>query len=987
MGITRLALLRHWLILSLALVAASAVSVHAADEHVDDAPPIPAPPPQFFPNPVRIPETMQRVAALEFSPDGKYLASAHGWYERSGSLQVWEVKTGKRVALQLFPIGVSGIGWAGNGKELAVSTWDSTVRVFAFPSLQEKTKIGIDRSVARLAVSPDGKQIVTAAEGHQDADVSGGRVVQIWDAASGELVRRCDSEADMFRLGCAAWSPQGKFVAAGGGYYRNALGLARLWFADTGKEAVRLEGHTQFIRAIRFFPDESRVATGGLDNTVRLWDTATGKMEAEFKTGWMVDGLDVSPDGKLVAGGTAAGEIILWSPDEKRKVADLVQRGPQVLSLAFARDGQRLAAGGGDGVIRLYHVAERRLEREFPAAGDDDRPGHIDALKLVGDGQTAVIGYDTGILRALDLNRRANLWKQETGQGRAPSAIAVSVDQKLLLVGYEEGTVRLHTARDGVVLRELKKMPGRVTTVAFSADDSWLGSGDLGGRVWLYSEQGKVPQGRRQDHRGAVLAIGFAEKSSLVTSIGNDASAIVRKTLADEIVAQAAVNPTPISSARVSGDGTTAVVVGQQVTVWDAVRLMQRSNVRVPVNTQTAPVVSFDGSLVVAGHALGTSMFDGRQEGVVVPPLAISSRETGILALSMDKRTLLQGTTGGVLLAWRAAPQQVADLGRIRRVGNAVALATSPDGKWLAAGGDDSQITIWNLQTGEIEETLPGGGGTIYTCQFSADGRMLATGTLGGTVKVWRVKDWLLENALLNPRRFVRSLAFSSDGRWLAIGGSDRSLVVADTSNWENVVEMPKQDLWVEGLAFSPDGTRLFSVTGSWDGKDQPVNSALTAWKLTAEKSPPGLKLESIKKVEAHTATTDNLVATPDGRHVVTGSAHGEIKVWDAKTLEVIQTIRTGEGIHRLHLLRNNPSQVLLGTHRGGVAVWNLQTGQCLATYAGHTGHVFDVSASPDGRLLISAGEDDAILFWPGPDRGPDEGLKRFLKRVAEAGR
>ena len=117
--------------------------------------------------------------------------------------------------------------------------------------------------------------------------------------------------------------------------------------------------------------------------------------------------------------------------------------------------------------------------------------------------------------------------------------------------------------------------------------------------------------------------------------------------------------------------------------------------------------------------------------------------------------------------------------------------------------------------------------------QFSANGELLATANLTGTVKVWRVKDWSLEGALLDPRRQVRCVAFSPDGRWLATGGTDRTLLITDTQTWDTVAQKPDQDHWVEGVAFSSDGTRLYSATGSWDARDQPVTSTLTAWKIT----------------------------------------------------------------------------------------------------------------------------------------------------------
>lgn len=968
---------RQFMVLVIAATALSAsaiaVSAMAADAAL---------PPQFAASPQRIPETIQRVTALQFSPDGKYLLSGHGWYERSGSFQIWEVATGKRTVLHEFPIGVSSVGWFPKGDKFAVTVWSNEVLVFDFPSLEKVAEFKIDRSVGYLAVAPDGKQIVTAAEGHSDSDESLGRVVQIWDATTGEMVRKCDSDENLFRLGCTAWSPQGKYVAAGGGYYGRQVGLGRLWFAESGQEASRLEGHSGYIREIRFFPDDLRVATSGLDGTVRIWETASGKQEARFFVGSLVDGLDVSADGTLVASGGASGEIALWSPDKKEKIADLSKSGSAVHSLSLSRDGTLLASGSADGIVRIWSVADRKLVGELPIPGSDDRPGVPQAIASLADGQVAVVGYDTGVLLATDVVSRTNSWRFDAGRGQSPTAIAVSADQKRLLVGYEDGAVRLHSATDGQVQAELKKLPVRVSSVAVAAGDGQLAAGDAQGQVWLWRQEGKAPPEARQDHGGPVVALAFGDQGNALVSIGSDGTAICRRTNSDEILAEGQVSPSAVTSAAISQDGGTAVVLGNQLTVWNALTLERRSETPIRADTRNSVAISPDGAWVVFSHALGTSLLDASQEGQLDQVRTTSTREGGLLALSSDHRTLLQATSGGALLAWHALPPQVPPLGQIGWTGNAAALATSPDGKWLVCGGDDSQATVWDLATGEIVETLPGNFGTMYAIAFSANSELLATTNLSGTVKVWRVKDWSLEGAILDTKRQIRCVAFSPDGRWLATGGHDRKLLITDTQSWDTAVEKPEQDHWVESVAFSPDSSRLYSVTGSWDPNDQPVTSTLTAWKLT-----PGngsLELTPLKKVTAHSGTTDCVVITPDGRRLVTGGADATLKVWDSQTLELVHTIKLSAGAHRMHILRSDPAQIMVGDHVGGLSVWNLQTGICLATYVGHTSHVFDVSATRDGRLLMSAGEDDRLLLWPGPDRGPDKSLQKFLKNAAD---
>ena len=97
--------------------------------------------------------------------------------------------------------------------------------------------------------------------------------------------------------------------------------------------------------------------------------------------------------------------------------------------------------------------------------------------------------------------------------------------------------------------------------------------------------------------------------------------------------------------------------------------------------------------------------------------------------------------------------------------------------------------------------------------------------------------------------------------------------------------------------------------------------------------------------------------------------------------MALLATIVAPAPLHRLHLF-GDPALVAAGDADGNVLVWDLTTTDLVARYAGHEGHVYDVTATPDGRLLISAGEDDSLLFWPGPRQGPDEELLRFVRTV-----
>jgi nucleoside phosphorylase/uncharacterized protein YjbI with pentapeptide repeats len=133
-----------------------------------------------------------------------------------------------------------------------------------------------------------------------------GRTVPQYGATSGRL----DIGGHTGPVDAVAWSPDGTSLAAGG--YDDTV---RLWDPATGQTTAVLKGHTNWVRAVAWSPDGTALATGGDDDTVRLWDPATGQTTAVLKghTDW-VRAVAWSPDGTALATGGDDDTVRLWDP-------------------------------------------------------------------------------------------------------------------------------------------------------------------------------------------------------------------------------------------------------------------------------------------------------------------------------------------------------------------------------------------------------------------------------------------------------------------------------------------------------------------------------------------------------------------------------------------------------------------------------------------------------------------------------------------------
>src|SRR5207253_495012 len=168
-----------------------------------------------------------------------------------------------------------------------------------------------ENEVLSVAFSPDGKLVVA---GSQDD------TLKVWDAGTGKLLASVLNVGD--RVRGVAFSPDGKILATA-----TMDALAKLWDVaevlnagiqspvETGKddELASFAGHTAYVTAVAFFPDDQILASASHDHTVRLWEVASGKELANLKghTEAIVT-IALSPDGMILASGAYDRTVRLW---------------------------------------------------------------------------------------------------------------------------------------------------------------------------------------------------------------------------------------------------------------------------------------------------------------------------------------------------------------------------------------------------------------------------------------------------------------------------------------------------------------------------------------------------------------------------------------------------------------------------------------------------------------------------------------------------
>jgi WD40 repeat protein len=298
--------------------------------------------------------------SLAFSADGKVLVAGGD----DNLVHTFNADNAVPYAVYVGHTGpVLGVTFSGEDKIISVSADKTATAWTLYPEWTWSKTIGdpssnqfVDR-VTALDFSPDGKLL---ASGGGSPSRSG--ELKIWNVADGALVREvADAHSDT--VFSVRFSPDGKQLASGA-----ADKFMKVFVVADGKFVRGFEGHTHHVLGVAWSPDGRQLASGGADNVVKLWDVATGEQKKTIQGfGKEVTGLTYLAGTDLVA---SCGDKTVRTVVNGNMGKTLAGPTDFVYCVTASLDGNTVAAGGQDGVLRIWDVKTGTETRNFPPPAD-----------------------------------------------------------------------------------------------------------------------------------------------------------------------------------------------------------------------------------------------------------------------------------------------------------------------------------------------------------------------------------------------------------------------------------------------------------------------------------------------------------------------------------------------------------------------------------------------------------------------------------------
>ena len=570
------------------------------------------------------------------------------------------------------------------------------------------------------------------------------------------------------------FSRDGELIAVG-----EAGGLINVYAAESLQHLLTLQGHRSWSVGIDFHPIQSRIATGSMDGTIKLWDLETGQCLKTLSDPQQLSLWSVSftTNGQHVVGAGVDGNLRLWNAETGELTRVLTGHTNVLYSVATHPIESIAASGSEDHTIKIWNLETGECKATLAE--------HSNSVRGV------AFSPDGTLLASASLDSQVKLWRVDnlacvatlTDHAAPVNSVAFSPDGKQLISGSEDETIRIW---DLSQLKCMKVLPCKdlVMRVAYSPKGDLVAGASYDNTVPFWNTATWKRVFNMVGHSDFAMSLACLPPESDFREVADNAQPFplaffsagkyspLRKwhigSNREEKYSESSLeNALTIAFSSKTNILATAGF-GSQIQLWDADKLE-------PIDSLT-------------DHVSSTYSLDFSPDGTL---LASTSLDHTIKLWNLKRHACIHSFTGHSTGVW--------------------GVVFSSDQKTLVSCSLDTTIKVWSLETYQCLKTLEGHKAGVRDISLSSDGQTLFSGSLDGTVKIWDLPSGKCRQTLTGHTNLIWAIDLSPNDQFIASCSHDCTIRIwnATTGQCLHVLDAHTHSIWT--VSFTPDSCLLLS--------------------------------------------------------------------------------------------------------------------------------------------------------------------------------